>query len=160
MSPKDPELHFLLGVVFDEAKMHEKVISSMKKVLELDPEHTNALNYIGYSYAERGIELDAAEAFVKKALALKPESGHILDSLGWVYYKKGEFAKAVKELERAMKLLPEDPIVNEHLGDAYLKNNNKKKALSAYENALKMNPGNRELTEKIDRLKDELKASK
>jgi len=106
------------------------------------------------------VMLDEAEELLKKALDIKPDSGHILDSLGWVYFKKGDFDKAIVELEKALQLLPEDPVVIEHLGDAYLKYNEKQKALSAYESAVRVNPGSTELQDKLEKLRDEFKASK
>ena len=137
--------------------MEDKVVEAMYKVLDIDAWHANALNYIGYTYAESGIMLDEAERLVKKALEIKPDSGHIMDSLGWVYYKRGEFGKAVVELEKATRLLPEDPIVMEHLGDAYLKNNSGHKALASYESAIKADPSNVKIKDKLEKLRKELK---
>ena len=88
-NPDDANLQFTLGVLYEDAKMEKKVISTMYRVLELEPQHANALNYIGYSYVEKGTRLNEAEELIKKALKIKPESGHITDSLGWLYYKKG-----------------------------------------------------------------------
>ena len=62
----------------------------MQKVIALDPKHANALNYLGYTYADLGRNLDEAERLVKEALKYKPNDGYITDSLGWVYYKKGQ----------------------------------------------------------------------
>jgi len=42
-----------------------------------------------------------------------------VDSLGWAYFRIGDYANAVKTLERAIDLKPEDPTINDHLGDAY-----------------------------------------
>ena len=63
------------------------------------------------------------------------------------------------ELEKAARVLPEDPLVIEHLGDAYLRYDQKQKALSSYESALKINPGNNQLKDKLEKLREELKAS-
>ncbi|MBP1720094.1 MAG: Peptidoglycan-binding LysM, partial [Deltaproteobacteria bacterium] len=78
-------------------------IRQMRRVLENNPDHAQALNYIGYTYAEKEISLDEAEALVKRALELKPDDGYITDSLGWVYFKKGQLDKAIAELEKAHK---------------------------------------------------------
>ncbi|MBI5875278.1 MAG: tetratricopeptide repeat protein, partial [Deltaproteobacteria bacterium] len=116
-----------------------------------------ALNYLGYTYAELGTNLEEALDLIKKALAIKPESGQIIDSLGWVYYKMGETDKAVSELERAIKYIPDDPVVLEHLGDAYLKKGLKDKAVDFYEKSLKIDPKNTKLKEKTEKLKKGLK---
>ena len=59
----------------------------MEKVLEIDPNNAEALNFIGYSYADRGINLDEAEKMIVRALEIKPDNGYMMDSLGWVYFK-------------------------------------------------------------------------
>ena len=103
----------------------------MKEVLRLKPDSADALNYLGYSYAERGIHLQEALEMIQKAMSLKPNMGYITDSLGWVYYQLGEYEKAVTELEKANQLTPDDPTITEHLADGYFKLNRFEKALSS-----------------------------
>lgn len=136
IDPKNIELHFRLGVVYDKLDKKEAAIESMKTVINLDPHNANALNYVGYIYAELGINLDEAERLIKEALKYSPDDGYITDSLGWVYYKKGLYKDALKLLKKAADLVPDDPTIFEHLGDAYLKMNDKKKALMFYERSL------------------------
>jgi tetratricopeptide (TPR) repeat protein len=146
-------LHFRLGVVYDKWGRKEASIEEMKTVISLDPLHANALNYLGYTYAELGENLDEAERLIKAALKQKPDDGYITDSLGWVYYKKGHFIKALKYLEKAVNIVPDDPIILEHLGDAYLKISDKKKALQFYRRSLlKKEKDKADLEKKIQEL--------
>ncbi|MBW2652719.1 MAG: tetratricopeptide repeat protein, partial [Deltaproteobacteria bacterium] len=119
-----------------------------------NPDNADALNYIGYTYADKGINLDKAEKLIKRALELKPQDGYIIDSMGWLYFKKGNYKKAIKHLEKAAKYASEDSIIREHLGDAYLKNNLNDKALEMYERALELEPEKDELKEKIKDLRN------
>jgi len=134
---KHVRLHFRLGVVYDKIGKKDQTIDIMRTVIRLDPKNANALNYLGYTYADLGTNLDEAEKLIRKALDYRPDDGYITDSLGWVFYKKGLYEKAVEMLKRAIKLVPTDPIVLEHLGDAYLKINNRTKALEYYNRSLK-----------------------
>ncbi|HSR09918.1 MAG TPA: tetratricopeptide repeat protein, partial [Thermodesulfobacteriota bacterium] len=86
---------------------------------------------------------------------LKPDDGYITDSLGWVYFKKGDWEKAIRELERAHHLVPDDPVIAEHLGDAYEKQKAGDKAVQMYERALKLDPKKTELKDKINRLRSQ-----
>jgi Flp pilus assembly protein TadD len=104
------------------------MVERLKKVIKINPEHADALNYLGYSYAEKGIHLDEAYSLVKKALALKPDNGYIMDSLGWVYFKSGKYEEALKVLLKAAETVKNDPVVLEHLGDVYDKLGQKEKA--------------------------------
>jgi tetratricopeptide (TPR) repeat protein len=148
------EIHFRLAVLYEKQNNRTDSIQQIKKVLELDPNNPDAQNFLGYSYAEAGTNLDEAEKLIRAALRSKPNSAHIIDSLGWVLYKKGQYAQAVVELERAHRLMPQDATVAEHLGDAYLQQRRYRDALRMYRRALKMDNANlRDLRQKIDKVK-------
>ena len=152
------EIYFRLAVLFEKTNNREESIKNIKKVLELDPDNTDAQNFLGYSYAEAGPNLDEAEELIKAALRAKPESGHIIDSLGWVYYKKGQYDKAVVELERAHKIMPQDGTVAEHLGDAYAQQKRYQEALRLYRKAEGLENANvNELRKKMKKLEQLLK---
>jgi tetratricopeptide (TPR) repeat protein len=133
---KNTELLFRLGVMLDKAGDKEGSIEQMKKVLEIDPDHAESLNYIGYTYAEKGIKLDEALDLIQRALKIKPNSAYIIDSLGWVYYQKGFYDKALDFLKKAFSLLSHDPTIAEHLGDVYFKISEYEKSLEMYQKAI------------------------
>ena len=154
--PDNPKYHFRLGVVYDKAGDKEASMASMRRVIELDPEHANALNYLGYTYADLGKNLDEAERLIRLALKYKPEDGYITDSLGWVYYKRGQYDLALTYLKKAVALVPDDPIMLEHLGDVYLKLNDVENALKYYKKALSIKDSDRQaLEEKIRNLTEQ-----
>jgi Flp pilus assembly protein TadD len=110
----------------------------MEEVLKREPKHARALNYVGYTWAEEGRNLEEAKAYIEQAVVLLPKDGFVRDSMGWVYYQLGDFPAAVRELELAVKLSPDDSTIYEHLGDAYLKNNDPSQARKAYGKALEL----------------------
>ncbi|MBN2408053.1 MAG: tetratricopeptide repeat protein [Elusimicrobia bacterium] len=148
----DPQVYLHLGVVNDKMGNHEKAYGMFKKCLELDPDHSVAHNYIGYTWAEKGINLDEAEKHIIRALVIEPENAAYIDSLGWIYYKQGKYEEALKVLKRAAEL-SDDPVILEHLGDAYAKLEQASKAEKTYKRALKEDPDNKELQEKLHNLK-------
>ncbi len=135
-SPDNIEILFRSGVLLDKTGQKKACIQTMRKIIAQDPTHASALNYLGYTYADLGENLDEAEEMILKALEKKPHDGFITDSLGWVYYKKGMFEKAVEVLKKAETLSSGDPLIIEHLGDVYVALNDFVKAKEAYENAL------------------------
>ena len=139
---KSPEIHFRLAVLYEKEHQRQDSIEQIKRVLELDPYNPDAQNFLGYTYAESGINLDEAERLIRQALQAKPNSAHIIDSLGWVFYKKGQYDKAVTELERAHRLMPQDGTVAEHLGDAYNRAKRYRDALRIYRRALTLENAN------------------
>jgi tetratricopeptide (TPR) repeat protein len=177
-APDDDELLYNLGVVHGEAKRYDEALRFMQRALEKNPDNPAALNYVGYSWAEKGENLDQAEAMITRALELRPDDGYITDSLGWVYYMRarplvtsGQAAdvaqgrklleRALRELERASQLTGGDPVVAEHLGDVHLLLENKRRALEFYGDAIERDPRDDEqpeLRNKFERLRQELGA--
>ena len=154
LNKKNYSLHYRLGIIYDAQKKKKLMFQQMKKVIKLKPDHANALNYLGYSYADSGINLDEAEKLITQALKFKPNDGYITDSLGWVYYKKGQYKKASTWIKRALTKVPNDPIVLEHLGDIYKKLNDNISALKYYKKALKFYEKDKaKLIKKIKRIK-------
>ncbi|MFW6283972.1 MAG: tetratricopeptide repeat protein, partial [Desulfosalsimonas sp.] len=156
INPGSTELLYELGVLYEKMGDVEAAIEKMKQVIEKDPENADALNYLGYTYADQNIHLDEAESLIRRALELKPESGHILDSMGWVHYRQGDYQKARKYLEKAVEKIDDDPIILEHLGDVYRKTDQPGRALKYYEKSLENGPEDAEaVKEKIDDLRQQ-----
>jgi tetratricopeptide (TPR) repeat protein len=172
-SPDDAELLYNIGVIHGEAKRGDEALRWMEKALEKQPDHAGALNYIGYSWAEKGTNLDRAEEYITRALQIRPDDGYITDSLAWVYYMRAQalggsgrsrdarelLERAIRELERANELTGGDPVISEHMGDVYLSLGLKERALKSYEEALALEPRDDEqpaLREKHERLRREL----
>jgi len=119
--PEHSQMRYFLGSMWDRKGDKNASLFHMKKVIELEEDHVQALNFIAYTYAEDGINLDEAERMAFKALEKSPDDGYILDTVGWVKYKKGQYAEAIKYLEEAHRIAEKESLIAEHLGDAYFR---------------------------------------
>jgi len=155
LSPQSTDLHYSLGVLYEKTNRFQESIKEMESVLKIDPDNAEALNFIGYTFADRGIKLDEAEKMIKKALDLKPGNGYMIDSLGWVYFRQNRMDLAIKYLKVAADALPVDATIAEHLGDAYAKAGMIREAIEIYTKALKLSPGRIDLQKKVDGLTKE-----
>lgn len=133
--PESAQLMYFLGNMHDRLGDRENTISAMKKVLKIEAENVQAMNYLAYTFAETGVELESAEELARKASTLKPKDGYVLDTLGWVLFKKGQFEESVKVLEDAHRLQPNEAIIADHLGDAYYYFRMPERAKRLYEKA-------------------------
>lgn len=111
-------LYYQRGITLERSDQWARAEADFFKALELSPDQPLVLNYLGYSWLEKGLNLDEALPMIQKAVDQRPDDGYIVDSLGWAHYLRGDFPSAVKELERAIELRPVDPVINDHLGDA------------------------------------------
>lgn len=148
-NPKSADLHFNLGTAYDKLNRFDDVVRMMEAAIKLDPHHADALNYLGYSYAERGVKIEQALSLTKQAVALKPNNGYYVDSLGWAFFKSGKLAEALTEIKRAVALVGEDPVIYEHLGDIYAKQQRLSEAREAWIRALELDPSNKKLMDRF-----------
>ncbi len=114
-------LHYVLGIAHEQLDNWPRAEQELQKALSFRPDQPYVLNYLGYAWADKGMNLIEAEDMIKRAVDARPNDGYITDSLGWVMYKTQDYQSAAVVLERAVELLPYDPTVNDHLGDAYWK---------------------------------------
>ena len=115
----DWRLLYLRGAAWEQAGRWDLAEKDMVEALKLSPNEPELLNFLGYSWVDRGVRVQEGMAMIQKAVAARPHSGAIQDSLGWAHYRVGDYEKAVELLELAVELEPNDPALNDHLGDAY-----------------------------------------
>jgi len=128
------------GIALERAKRWDDAERDFLRALELRPDQPYVLNYLGYSWVDRGQHLDRAKAMIEKAVKLRPRDGYIVDSLGWALYRLGDHVGAVTHLERAVELRPTDPTINDHLGDAYWRVGRRAEARFQWQRALTFDP--------------------
>ena len=121
----------------------DKAEPDLVRAVEIAPKEAVALNYLGYSWAERGENLEKAFELIEHAVALEPNSGAYIDSLGWAYFQLGDFQNAVGHLEHAATLEPADPTITDHLGDVYWRLGRKIEAKYQWERVLELDPSSR-----------------
>lgn len=135
--PNDENLLYEYGLLLEDSGEHSAALAIMQKIIALKPDNAAALNFVGFSWADKKVNLDQALEYIQRAIELKPDNGYIRDSLGWVYFRLGKIDLAIKELETAVQLSPEDAAILEHLADVYLEKGREKDALRTYRKALK-----------------------
>lgn len=147
----DKWTHYYLALAYEELDNFEALEKHLKASLEIDPNDPDVLNYLGYTYAERNVNLEEAEDLLQRALTIDPENGYYLDSLGWVYYRKNNADQAIFLIRKAIQSMSnDDAILRDHLGDAYLLRGDVKKALGEWRRALRLDPELDGVQEKID----------
>ena len=106
--------------------------------LEADPEQAYVINYLAYTWIEKGIKIKKSLNMLEKANKLRSNDPYITDSLGWALFKLKRFKESKDQLQLAVKLMPGDPIVNDHFGDVLWKNGNEIQARYYWNYVLKL----------------------
>jgi tetratricopeptide (TPR) repeat protein len=139
-SPPHWALYYSRGIAYERSGQWSLAEADLEHALELKPDQPLVLNYLGYSWIDRGEKLKRGLKMIEKAVSLRPEDGYIVDSLGWAHYKLGDYAGAISYLEKALELVPDDPTINDHLGDAYWKSGRTLEARYQWRQALAFKP--------------------
>jgi predicted Zn-dependent protease len=138
--PEEIDLQFELGSAYERSGDKKAAEKIFLEILDKHPEHAATLNYLGYMWAEGGVNLDRAAEMLNRAVKQEPRNGAYVDSLGWVYFRQGKLDLAEKYLTDATHLLPRDATVHEHLGDVLAKRGEVLRALDVYRAALTLEP--------------------
>jgi tetratricopeptide (TPR) repeat protein len=136
----DWRLLYSRGVTNERLNKWPAAQADLQAALAAHPDEPELLNYLGYSWIDRGEHLTEAMAMVQKAVAADPRSGAMVDSLGWAYYRTGDYKQAVEKLEQAVELEAGDPEINNHLGDAYWKVGRRDEAQFQWRRVLTLKP--------------------
>ncbi|WP_309646530.1 tetratricopeptide repeat protein [Phenylobacterium sp.] len=136
----DWRLLYARGVALERSGQWSDAERDLRAALKQRPEDPELLNYLGYSWIDRGEHLAEALGMVQKAVAANPQSGAMIDSLGWAYYRLGDYKKAVERLEQAVELEAGDPEINNHLGDAYWRVGRRTEAEFQWRRVLTLDP--------------------
>lgn len=134
------DLYLFYANVCEEAGRRPQAEEVMSDCLKKYPDAHEALNYLAYSWAERGENLNQALEYVTRALSHEPENGAYIDTLGWIYFMQKKYDKALKEIERAGKIMPSDPTIVEHLGDIKAAMGKTEEAIEHWKRSLLLSP--------------------
>lgn len=152
--PDNAQLRFYVGTIYDRLGNRTEVVAQMKKVIELDPQHVQGLNYLAFTWADQGVHLPEAEQLARRALVLEPQDGYVLDTLGWILFKQNKMIEAIKVLEAAHKYQSGVSVIAEHLGDAYYKQAMVEKAKKMYKKAVDLETD----TKKVEEIRSKITA--
>ena len=149
-SPDQPELLYDHALTAEKLERFDILESSLKRLIQIKPDHAHAYNALGYSYAERSMNLPEAKQLIEKALEISPADFFIIDSLGWVLFRMGDLKGAARELRRAWEGRP-DGEIGAHLGEVLWVIGERDEARRIWQESLKASPENDTLQKTLKR---------
>ena len=150
--PNNSELLILYALGLEKDKQYVEMEKVLRAVIKAHPNDKNALNALGYSFADRNINLQEAYALISKAVRLSPQDAYILDSLGWVEFRMGQRDWAINHLKQALEMKPQAEMAT-HLGEVYWSMGDQENAEFYWKKAQELNPNDATLQETLKRLR-------
>lgn len=144
------------SLLYSRAMLKEKVgdfdamEADLRRVLELQPNNSAALNALGYTFADRNERLSEAWELIERAYTLNPNDPAIIDSMGWIKYRLGENQVALDFLRQAYEAFRDQEIAA-HLGEVLWMTGNREEAMRIWQQSLQENPDSKILRDVMQR---------
>jgi tetratricopeptide (TPR) repeat protein len=145
LKPSHWPILYALAICYEQSDRWDSAEKTFIQALALSPDEPDVLNYLAYSWLDKGINFERAEKMLKTAVTQRPGDAHILDSYGWSLYKLERYKEALFFLEQANRRIPYDPTTNDHLGDIYWKIGRTNEASFMWKRALIFDPKPKEI---------------
>ncbi len=137
----DRQFYFQIGAACERDHLYQRAGDYLQKCIDMQADDAEALNYLGFMWADRSEHLSRARAYIEKACKLEPKNAAFLDSMGWVLFKLNQPKQALPWLVKAVELSPEaDATILDHLGDVYLALGQVGKAMENWKKSLAIEP--------------------
>jgi len=149
--PKDPDLAYEAAMSADKLKNLAVMESILRGLIAKHPDYYQALNALGYSLADRNVQLAEARNLIVRALSFAPKDPFIIDSMGWVEYRSGNLDAANTLLRSAFEAKP-DAEIAAHWGEVLWSMGQREAAQKTWERGRQLNPDNETLRDTVRRL--------
>ncbi len=149
-SPDETSLLYSRAMLKEKVGQFESMEKDLRRVLELQPNNSAALNALGYTFADRNQRLNEAWELIERAYQLNPKDPAIIDSMGWIKYRMGQPQIALDFLRQAYEAFRDQEIAA-HLGEVLWITGNKEEAASVWRQSLQEHPESKVLQDVMKR---------
>jgi len=139
LKPNIPELHYHLGLVFEDKGQLDQAIRHFQEAVELNPNYLAARNDLGMAFVRQGLTDDAIQQF-RQAIQIDTGVASIHYNLGNAFAKVGRLDEAAGEFQEVLRLQPEDADAHNNLGVVLFQKKQTAEAIQHFQTALKLRP--------------------
>ncbi|MFP4444694.1 MAG: tetratricopeptide repeat protein [Desulfosudaceae bacterium] len=141
LAPKDPYIHFDLGIFFYNKKKYDLAIEEYLKAIQIKPNFATARNNLGIVYMEKNEWDKAIEVLAPITEDYVYATPHYPNFLmGQAYFYKKDYDQARTHFQEALELEPDYVFARHWLGKTELERGNTEKALRELKKAVEEEP--------------------
>ena len=145
-----PNILYRRGTSYERLDDWKNAEDDLVESLKIKPEQAYVMNYLAYSWIDKGINFDKGLEMLIEANKIKEGDGYIIDSLGWAYFAKKDYVQAEKYLQKAVELLPADPVISDHYADSLWMLNKTIEARNIWSSILMLDKAEKKLVDIIN----------
>jgi len=154
--PQNKELLYTRALYLEPLGLYQDMIEQFKLLIADYPDDLNIKNALGYTLADRKMDLNYAQALIDSAYQGLPDSAAVIDSKGWIAYRLGDLTAALEYLKRAFVMSPSAEGAA-HLGEVLWMKDKRQDARAVWLKGLQLEQKNPVLLETLERLDIDLK---
>ena len=137
--PNSVALYNLQGFAYAKVTQFDKATDSLAKVLELNPENSQAYNNMANILLRCGKPAAAMEKLYQ-ALRINPNYAEAYNNMGNALQEKGELDEAISSYKQAIKIKSGYAEAHNNMGNVFKKQDDLNAAINNYKQALKIEP--------------------
>lgn len=151
LTPNDNDLVYEQAMLAEKAGNVTEMERLLRQIIERQPDYYHARNALGYSLADRGVNLEEARSLIDSALKFAPEDPFILDSKAWVEFRLGNKQESAQLFEKIFAK-QQDAEIAAHYGEVLWSMGQQDKAREVWRKGRETEPDNETLIETLKRL--------
>jgi uncharacterized protein (TIGR03790 family) len=129
-----------LALLYDRAGKFDAAIDRYRRILDMQPNLTVALNNLAYALAVHRNAPGEALPFAQRAVATAPDDPNLLDTLGWVQHIGGDERAAAATFEKALRVKPRSAEIHLHAATVFAANKQFVEAKRELDASLELDP--------------------
>jgi Tfp pilus assembly protein PilF len=138
--PDEPDVYLFLAISLLRLRDPQSAEASVRKAVEIDPNHAEARTLLAWIESDLHGDLDAAIREYTRVVQLKPEFPQAYNNLGVAFKRKGQLEKAAEAFNQALARKPDFAPALSNRGWVFAEQNRWREARHDFEQALQINP--------------------
>ncbi|MDM8523367.1 tetratricopeptide repeat protein [Desulfococcaceae bacterium HSG8] len=135
----DIEKEFALALQYHQSGQLQAAEEIYKKLLEIQPDHPDALHLLGVAAHQTG-KNDTAEELINRAIQINPLNPNYYNNLGASFRARGKLKEAISCYEKTLQVSPDYAEAHNNMGNVFREMGRLNDAVSSYKKALELRP--------------------
>jgi tetratricopeptide (TPR) repeat protein len=150
--PEDANLRYNIGQCYERQGNLDRADQLYRECLQKDPGHGEGRQALAVLMVRRG-RRDEAVRLAEEWLTRQPKRAAPYALDGWLWHQAGDLPRAHGRLQQALELDPTDRLALNEMALVYESMRRPDRALTLYERSLEVDPGQREVFQRVSRLR-------